>query len=258
MDHDLIQVPSAGYLRYGNPVKDISRFPLAVLAFVDPVFAGSDPRLPPSRQMKATQAVDFARLPFTGEIDTIAQILPPSRIRVLRGFDANRDALLALSAGQPGILHLSTHAVIQDQTPELSEIVLSGFAAQGQIVNGEVLPHDVASLRLEGSIVVVSACRTALGKEVFGEGLMGFATSFFSTGAAQLILTLADVDAQASSVFMSHTYRHYFARGGTGMERAMTLARRSLLSSRQWSDPFYWASFTVIGTPSPQTLRERL
>jgi len=102
--------------------------------------------------------------------------------------------------------------------------------------------------------VVLSACDTALGKQVLGEGLAGLSSSLFYAGAAQLVLTLTQVDAEASSYFLSEVYRS-FLPGNASMETSVSLARQKLARSRRFSDPYYWASFIVIGQPaeaSPQ------
>jgi CHAT domain-containing protein len=105
---------------------------------------------------------------------------------------------------------------------------------------------------MKGSVVVLSACDTALGKKVLGEGMMGFTSSLFSAGASQLVLTITEVDAQASSFFLSDVYNHFLGWNRTSMEHALTLARQSLLKSDHWSDPYYWASYVVVGMPTPQ------
>lgn len=132
-----------------------------------------------------------------------------------------------------------------------SRIALSVVDRQGRLVDGFLLPYQLSDLRMKGSLVVLSACNTALGKKVLGEGMMGFASSLFSAGASQLVLTIADVDAQASSFFLSDTYSHFLGGNRTSIEHAVTLARRSFLKSDRWSDPYYWASYVVVGMPTP-------
>lgn len=109
----------------------------------------------------------------------------------------------------------------------------------------------MADLRMNGTVVVLSACDTALGKKVLGEGMMGFASSLFSAGASQLVLTVTEVDAQPSSFFLSDAYSHLLGRNRTSMEHALTLARQSFVKSGRWSDPYYWASYVLVGMPTP-------
>jgi CHAT domain-containing protein len=252
--HDLLEIPSVAYLAAGPKPRKAGDFPKAILAIGDPVFSPDDPRVavkPESRAGTATPNTStLARLPFNGDLDAVSSLVPPSRRRFLLGFDANPDTVQKQPMQDYALLHFSTHALIDDRIPELSRVALSMVARNGRPVDGFLRPYQLAQLRLNGSTVVLSACDTALGKQVLGEGLVGFTASLFSAGAAQLVLTLSKVDAEGSSEFMSETYRNRFAARPASMEHAMTLARRSLARSSRWSDPFYWASFVIYGRPS--------
>jgi len=256
LEHDLLQIPSAAYLLAGKEPRRVSEFPRAFLAITDPVFSLSDPRVssktPPDSRLKPSGAPEMplARLPFADELDLVSTLVPFSRRRVLRGFDANPDELARLPLREFAVLHFSTHALIDDRIPELSRIALSMVGPTGRRIDGFVRPPRFYDFHLDGSVVVLSACDTALGKQVLGEGLMGFTASLFHAGAAQLVLSLSDVDAEGSSAFFVETYRNFFGRRPIGMEHAMTLARRTLAASPRWSDPYYWASFVVYGRPS--------
>lgn len=249
LTHDLIQSPSAAYLLTGRPPQPIAQFPQTVLAMVDPVFSGDDPRVPQNRRTSLSLDSGLTRLPFTREVGVIESLVSSSRRKTLRGFDASREMLDRLPVGDFAVLHFSTHALIDDAIPELSRIVLSRVDRAGRPVNGLLLPYALAQLHLNGSIVVVSACDTALGKQVLGEGLAGFTSSLFLAGGSQLVLTITEVDAEGSSDFFSDVYRRFLA-GSATMEHAMTLARRAMARMPQYSDPYYWASFIVIGRPS--------
>ena len=103
--------------------------------------------------------------------------------------------------------------------------------------------------------MVLSACDTALGKQVIGEGLAGLTSSLFYAGAFQLVLSLTDVDAEPSAQFFADVYRNYLGGSPMGIEHALTLARQSMARSSQWSDPYYWASFIAVGRPWQGRLR---
>lgn len=250
--HDLVQAPSAAFLLQGNEPRPAPEFPKTILALYDPIFSADDPRVPSeSRKRKDLLNQPFARLPFNEEMKTIAHFVPRDRYDFKGGADANTQAVQRLPLDRYGILHFSTHAIINDEIPELSKLALSVVDQQGRPVSGFLLPYQLADLRMKGSVVVLSACDTALGKKVLGEGMMGFSSSLFSAGASQLVLTVAEVDAQASSVFLSDTYSHLLGPDRTSMEHALTLARQSFLKSDRWSDPYYWASYIVVGMPTP-------
>ena len=192
------------------------------------------------------------RLPFTEEIAVLKERVAPARVRILEGFEAAPQTLGTLNLTRFAILHFSTHAFIDDRIPELSRVVLSLVDRAGRPINGYLYPHHFAGLRLNGSIVVLSSCDTGLGKEVLGEGLAGFATSLISAGASQLVLTLTQVDAEASAVFFAEVYRRLFGSQPMSMETAIRRARRTLAASSRWRDPYYWASFTIVGSYSAQ------
>lgn len=252
LHHDLVQAPSAAFLLQGNEPRPTPEFPKSVLALYDPIFAADDPRAPSElRKRKDFTNEHFARLPFNEELKTIARFVPQSRYDFIGGAEANTQALQALPLEQYGVVHLSTHAIIDDDIPELSRLALSIVDRQGRPVSGFLFPYQLAELRIKGGLVVLSACDTALGKKVLGEGMTGFTSSLFSAGASQLVLTIAEVDAEASSFFLSGAYRHFLSRNGTSMEHALTLARQSFLKSDRWSDPYYWASYVLVGMPTP-------
>ncbi len=252
LHHDLLYAPSAAFLLQGNEPRPAAEFPKSILVLRDPVFSADDPRIPSNlRKRKDLRSEPFARLPFNEELKTIETLVPPNRYDFLSGAEANTQALQTLPLERYGILQFSTHAIIDDENPELSRIALSVVDRQGRLVSGFLLPYQLSDLRIKGSLVVLSACNTALGKKVLGEGMMGFASSLFSAGASQLVLTIADVDAQASSFFLSDTYSHFLGGNRISIEHAVTLARRSFLESYRWSDPYYWASYVVVGMPTP-------
>jgi tetratricopeptide (TPR) repeat protein len=234
LTHDLLQAPAASYLVAGRELRPRSTFPKTILALADPVFASGG----------------LARLPFTDEVDLIESMVPPERRVVLRRADANAHEFRKQRLQDFAILHLSTHALIDDRIPELSRVALSVVDRTGHTVDGFLRPYQMGELRLNGSIVVLSACDTALGKEVSGEGLMGFTSSLFYAGAAQLVLTLANVEAEASSEFLKAMYSALLSPEAPSIEHALTLARREMEASKRWKDPYHWASFMVTGRPT--------
>lgn len=251
LSHDVVQAPSAAFLLAGRPPRAPSEYPRSVLAVADPVYSADDPRVVIQRS-SSPPAGDpgLARLPFVEDLKTIASLIPSSRFLFLQGFRANPATLRQVRIEDFGIVHFSTHAVIDERAPELSRVVLSLVDSGGRPIDGFLRPPQFAQLPLNGSTVVLSSCETALGKLVIGEGLRGFSHSLFEAGASQLVLSLAKTDAVASSAFFSEFYRHVLGRRSASVEHALTLARRHLSTTSTWSDPYYWAAFTVIGRPS--------
>jgi CHAT domain-containing protein/Tfp pilus assembly protein PilF len=254
--HDLVVVPSAAYLGVGQKPRRVEEFPKVLLAFADPVYSRKDPRVAITRASAIANSLgpDLARLPFNGELDTAAALIPAGRRQFLTGFRANVESLKTSRLQDYAVVHFSAHALIDDRIPELSRIALSMVGSSGRVMNGFVRPYQLSQLHLNGSTVVLSACDTALGKQVLGEGLAGFTTSLFSAGASQLLLALSPIDAEASSEFLGETYRYVFGSARAPMDHAVTMARRALARSVRWSDPYYWASFNLYGRPSETNL----
>src|SRR5262249_3324892 len=144
-----------------------------------------------------------------------------------------------------------THAIINDEIPELSKLALSVVDQQGRPVSVFLLPYQLADLRMKNSVVVLSACDTAPGTKVLGEGMMGFASSLFLAGASQFVLTISEGDPQAWLVFRRDASGGLVGRDRTSRELALALARRLFLKSDRWSDPCYWAPYGIMGMPGP-------
>lgn len=251
LTHDLVQAPSSAFLLSRSREKLMADFPKSILAVYDPIFSITDPRVSPgSRKRFGGKGTNLARLPFKDELQTIQELVPGSRRDFLEGGSANAPELERRTQDQYGLVYLSTHAIINDQIPELSRIALSVIDRSDHLVGGFMFPYQLANLRLRHSVVVLSACDTALGKPILGEGLVGFAGSLFSAGASQLVLTISDVDAQASSIYFSKLYALILKRRPETMEHALTLTRRAFHDSGKWSDPYYWASIILVGSPS--------
>jgi CHAT domain-containing protein/Tfp pilus assembly protein PilF len=256
LTHDLVQVPSAAYLGVGRRPRNVADFPKALFAVADPVYAPDDPRVPIQFRSQPVGAT-LARLPFSTELDTVAALAPPNRLTIWKGFEASAAPVEKAPLLDYAVLHFSAHAIVDDRIPELSRIALSTVTPTGRPIDGFLRPWQLSQLHLNGSTVVLSACETALGKQVVGEGLDGFTTSLFSAGAAQLVLTLSPVDSEASSEFLSETYRNVFRSRPMAFEHAITLARQTMAASTRWSDPYYWASYVVYGRPFEKVDRRK-
>src|SRR5262249_6782456 len=113
--------------------------------------------------------VDFTRLRFSRqEAEQITNLAPEGKKLKALDFTASRATATSEELGQYKIVHFATHALINSQHPELSGIVLSLIDQQGQPQNGFLRLHEIYNLRLGANLVVLSACQTALGKDIKG------------------------------------------------------------------------------------------
>src|SRR5262249_24337463 len=130
--------------------------------------------------VNASVMANLSRLSATDwEAKQIASLVRDGH--VADNFNANRDAALDPALGKYRFIHFATHAFINSQNPDLSAIVLSQVDKQGQPVNGLLSARDILTLNLPAELVVLSACRTGLGKDVPGEGMLSLTRGFLSS-----------------------------------------------------------------------------
>jgi len=221
---------------------------LAVLA--DPVFDASDPRVtgivgaaPP----RAGKVRRFSRLPFSREEASIAAALaPPGERQLNLDFAARREVATSGALERFRIVHFATHAMIDARHPELSGIALSMVDAKGRPQDGFLRVYEIYRLHLAADLVVLSACETALGKDVRGEGVMGLTRAFLHSGARRVLVSLWPVEDRATSDLMRQFYTGLF-RDRLTPAAALRKAQDELRRQPNRQAPHYWASFVLQG-----------
>lgn len=140
------------------------------------------------------------------------------------------------------VLHIAAHAVVDEIDPLLSRILL----APGDGDTGALEAREVYELDFSGvSLVALSACETGLGRVARGDEILGFTRSFFTAGAAGLLVSLWEVADDSTALLMTTFYRE-LAAGSEAID-AMQRAQVSLLKRAKFSRPFYWAPFNLMG-----------
>jgi CHAT domain-containing protein/tetratricopeptide (TPR) repeat protein len=260
---EIVGIPSMSALaaqrarhRLGLPSK-------ALAVFADPVFEESDPRI------ARTDAVQPAILPWTSlivrssagatldrlvasgyEAEAIAGLVPLEDRLIASGFAANRHNVLQQDLGQYRFLHFATHGLLDSRYPALSALALSQYDEGGRAQEGFLNVRDIYGLELNADVVVLSACETALGREIRGEGLLGLTQGFMYAGAKSLVVSLWKVSDRATAELMTRFYAHMF-RDGQSPAEALRNAQVSIASERRWSHPYYWGAFVLIGDWQP-------
>ena len=236
--HEIVQLPSAAVLREirrqasGRPAPPQL---LAVLAnpIVSPRAAGRAPAL--------------ADLPYAREeARAILDLVPVARRLAAFDFAASRDLVVGSELARYRIVHFATHAWVDSEDPELSGIILSTNDAQGRARQGFLSLFDIYQLRLPVDLVVLSGCRTALGPQLRGEGVMGLTRGFLFAGAPRVVVSLWDVDDRATAELMKRFYVRLL-RGGESPAAALRGAQVEMSSHPRWSEPYSWAGFILQG-----------
>ena len=263
--HEVVMTPSAsvvGLLRQETANRKPASKTVAVLA--DPVFSNNDPRVAATRlgrpapidkdvplvalRSGSETALDgLRRLRFSRqEADAIARLAGSEGKLEAVDFAASRKLATSAELGQYRVVHFATHGIINNNHPELSGIVLSLVDEKGRPQNGFLRLYDLYNLKLSADLVVLSACQTALGKEIRGEGLVGLTRGFMYAGAPRVIASLWQIDDRASAEFMKRFYEAMLSRK-LRPAAALRAAQISMSQDPRWRQPHYWAAFTLQG-----------
>jgi CHAT domain-containing protein len=250
--HEIARLPSASLaMALRIPQTKTPGLGPRVAILADPVFGCDDPRRVDNHAglQPCAPAEPFARLRFSRvEAESIASIAGQTAIAL--DFDAARATLARPEFHHAGILHFATHVVVDDEHPSRSGVVLSLFDREGQPADGVLRLPTIEALDIDASTVVLSACRTALGTPLRGEGLIGLARSFFLAGASRVVASLWDVQDRATADLMHEFYRGLLQRK-LSPSAALRGAQLALRSNPQFSHPYYWAGFVVTGDWTP-------
>jgi CHAT domain-containing protein/predicted negative regulator of RcsB-dependent stress response len=270
-NHEIVSLPSASIipvLRQETQRRQHATQGVAV--FADPVFRDDDQRVRQAvaqnlksetwhaakTQLGASMLVrsagetgvgELMRLPFTRqEAEAIAAASGAKDNFKALDFTASRATVTQAELSRYRILHFATHGLLNSQHPELSGLVLSLVDQNGQPQDGFLRLHDIYNLNLNAEMVVLSACRTALGKEVNGEGLIGLTRGFMFAGASRVVASLWDVRDEATAELMKRFYQKML-KDGQPPAAALRQAQISMLREKRWEAPYYWASFMLQG-----------
>ncbi|HXO18828.1 MAG TPA: CHAT domain-containing protein, partial [Thermoanaerobaculia bacterium] len=187
------------------------------------------------------------RLRFSGqEADAIAALVPAGQRLKAVSFAASRATALSGELARYRLVHFATHGWLDSRHPELSGLVLSLFDERGEAEDGFLRLADIYDLELHADLVVLSACRTALGKEVRGEGLVGLTRGFMHAGAARVVASLWSVEDRATADLMRRFYEGMLRRRETPAA-ALREAQLAMAADPRWRAPYFWAGFSLAG-----------
>jgi CHAT domain-containing protein/tetratricopeptide (TPR) repeat protein len=275
VEHEVVSLPSASVLALmRDELRGRQPATKSVAVLADPVFDKDDSRLaqaatPGGRGRDGGGSPDaaaagvarralrdfgepgegagIARLPFSRrEAEAIMASLPAGDGLLALGFRASRATATGPELSHYRIVHFATHGLVNGEHPELSGIVLSLFDEQGRRQDGFLQLSEIYNLNLPADLVVLSACQTALGKEVRGEGLIGLTRGFMYAGAPRVVASLWKVDDAATARLMAEFYRAMLGEGKRPAD-ALRAAQVYMWRQNQWHSPYYWAAFTLQG-----------
>jgi CHAT domain-containing protein/Tfp pilus assembly protein PilF len=223
-DYTLVYAPSASALRFLHAKES----PVQHRAFVlgNPTTPIALPALPGAAAEAASVAQMYGTTAHTG--------------------DDARESLLYHLGGKFDLVHIAAHGLYDGDNPLFSRIAL----APGDDQDGSLTVHEIlSSLDLTGvNLVVLSACRSAAGARSGGDEIVGLTRALFYAGTPNVISTLWNINDLASAGLMNEFYRRL--NGGASAAEALRQAQIAVLKNPAFSDPKYWAAFTLSGDPA--------
>lgn len=197
--------------------------------------------------MISASGTHVPRLPATRfEAEAILSLFPPETSTIATGFQATRSLAMDPGLSLYRWIHFATHAVVNHEHPELSGVLMSMVDQEGNVKDGSLRLHDIYNLNLPADLIVLSACDSATGKWVKGEGLVSLVRGFMYAGASRVVASLWKVDDQATKELMLHFYRG-MVKGDLSAAEALRQAQLALWNGGSWSSPFYWSPFVLQG-----------
>ncbi len=196
-----------------------------LLAFGDPLYRPAGGVGAGSGEVRALGPIPATR----DEVQAIAGLFQ-GRARALLGPEATETRARAAGRG-PEMIHFAAHAVMDENVPLDSAIVLSTpETVEFGSDNGLLQAWEVfESVRLDASLVVLSGCETALGREVAGEGMVGLTRAFQYAGARSVLASQWSVTDRSTAELMKQFYTHL--RAGKAKDEALRLAQLALIRS---------------------------
>lgn len=250
-DHEIVRWPSLAISAYFRDQQrrdlreDQASATKKIVVFANPDYAWNEPRaestdpslmLPPPVPLKHSQQ----------EARAILSHFKPQASRAYLGAQASREAILEGALEGYRIVHLSAHTELNDTRPEFSQLILSSVDPAGNATNGRLFLHEIDDLKLDCDLIVLSACNTAIGQEMRGEGMLSMTRAVLAAGARRAVVSLWYVDDAATSAFMAHFY-HAMIHEGQAPSSALQWAQRKIRKEEGWEAPYYWAAFVLVG-----------
>ncbi len=260
--NEVIILPSASVLaQIRNNSTELKQNGKTVAIFADPVFDKEDFRISKNSNNKsANQNLELNRvlrdfrfgetlprlLASRLEARNISKLLSKNKVSVQLGFQANLENIRTANLSDYRILHFATHGLLNTAHPELSGLVFSLYDKNGKSQDGFLSLNDIYNLNLSSDMVVLSACQTALGKDVRGEGLIGLSRGFLYAGSKRIVASLWKVDDSATAEFMKRFYKNHLQKGMPA-SKALRQTKIEMKKIRRYQSPYYWSAFTLLG-----------
>ena len=236
--------------------------PEAMIAYANPVFEG------PQRGQRPTTSAAGCRdgagmapaalraldpLPDTEtEVRIIASRLGAESSVLRLGAAANEPGLRGEALDRFRVVYFATHGLLPGELRCANEPALALSPPSGDrataATDGLLEASEIATLRLNADLVVLSACNTAVeGQRFGGEALASLSESFFQAGARSLLVTHWKIPSAETVRLTTALFDGLKADPTIDAASALSIAQEALIADPQTGHPVYWAAFSLVG-----------
>lgn len=183
------------------------------------------------------------RLPGTAtELRAIAKLFGGDQKLYLRA-QASEEQVKDGALSGARIVHIASHGLAAPRYSALALSIKPGAREDGFLMNSEI-----AALKLDADLLVLSACRTGFtAKQLAGEPVVGMTLSLRSAGARQVVLSMWSVDDDATADLMTKFYTPLVAPAAD-YAASLAAAKRKMIADGKWGHPYFWAAFVLHGS----------
>lgn len=189
---------------------------------------------------------NLTELPGTAnEVSALNELFSKKKItcEVLMNHEASESAIKTKPLQSYQLVHFATHGIVDENSPELSRIFLQN---DSEAEDGSLFSGEIYNLRLNASLVTLSACQTGLGKISKGEGVIGLSRALVYAGAKNIIVSFWSVADESTAQLMTDFYTLLLESTSANFSATLRQAKLNQMTGK-YSAPYYWAPFILIG-----------
>lgn len=158
-------------------------------------------------------------------------------------------------ASDYSILHFATHGILNKEQPVLSSLAFTEDSDSTESNFWQA--HEISQAQLNADLVVLSACETGYGEFERGNGIASLARAFMYAGAPSLVVSLWQVNDEATSELMKNFYDNLDM--GMKKDEALREAKLQYIKSADGvlAHPAFWSPFIVMGKTDPVEIKKK-
>ena len=232
------------FIGFGDPILNGDPGALRGLKVVD-VYKGSNADLD---QLRA-----LPELPETAdELKRIAQYLRAPEDKIYLRERATETALKSTDLASSRVVAFATHGLVGGEISGLAEpaLVMTPPDEATDEDDGLLKASEVAQLKMNADIILLSACNTASGDKLGAEGLSGLSRAFIYAGARSLLVSHWSVESTSAAELTTGMFDAISSDTKVGRSQALQSSMVDLMSDPDrpyYSHPAFWAPFSLIG-----------